>query len=486
MGRIILMFGQQINKEKKLNGVTPSERYLGKLCRRSFLSLWSYSNLYTDEGQKNGKGTGQELCDLLVIFENDIILFSDKYCEFNTSNPVDVSWRRWLKKAIFKSARQLHGAESWLRNHPNRIYLDKYCSKIFPFTIPDKSSMRVHRVAVAHGTHDACKAHFGGKSLGSLIIDTGITGAEHYKLPFHIGNIDPSKNYIHIFDDLTLDAVILELDTISDFISYLVKREAFLNQENKEIIATGEEQLLAIYLTKLNDKGEHDFVLPDGNFDSICFDESFWEGMVKNPQYVAKKSADEISYVWDKLVEHFISYGDEHTSSDPQEKNFNAQEKALRIMAAEPRLRRRQLGYALIHLMETTPSGKGMTRLMVSNDYHQVAYVFLIQPLLEGKTYQDYREYRKGLLLAYCKVAKLKANSSEFIVGIATEPKGSKGASEDLIVLETSLWTDEMQKEAESLQKDLSLFLDQNIKRTEGRYKEYPDLPKIKKGKTKN
>ena len=279
--------GQQIMR--KLNGVTPSERYLCKLCRRSFLSSWSYPNLYTDEGRKNGKGTGEELCDLLVIFENDIILFSDKYCDFNTSNPVDVSWRRWLKKAIFKSAGQLHGAESWIRNHPDRIYLDKWCSKKFPFTIPDNSLVRVHLVAVAHGTHDACKAYFGGKSLGSLIIDTGIKSVEQHKLPFHIGNITPSKNYVHVFDDLTLDAVLLELDTISDFISYLLKREAFLNQDNKEIIAAGEEQLLAIYLTKLNDKGEHDFVLPGGDFDSLWVDEGFWEGMVSNPQYVAKK-----------------------------------------------------------------------------------------------------------------------------------------------------------------------------------------------------
>jgi hypothetical protein len=448
--------------------------------------LWSYPNLYRDEGQKNGKGTGKELCDLLVFFENDIILFSDKYCDFNTSNPVDVSWRRWLKKAIFKSARQLHGAESWIRNHPDRIYLDKWCSKKFPFTIPDNSLVRVHLVAVAHGTHDACKAYFGGKSLGSLIVDTGIKSVEQHKLPFYIGNITPSKNYVHVFDDLTLDAVLLELDTISDFISYLLKREAFLNQDNKEIIAAGEEQLLAIYLTKLNDKGEHDFVLPGGDFDSLWFDEGFWEGMVSNPQYVAKKKADKISYAWDRLIEHFITYGDKHIFSDPQENKFNAQEKALRIMAAEPRLRRRQLGHALINLLDTTPSGKGMTRLMVSNDYPKVGYVFLIQPLLEGKTYQEYREYRKSLLLAYCKVAKLKANLSKFIVGIATEPKGSKGASEDLIVLETSLWTDEMQREAERLQKDLSLFLDQNIKRTEGHYKEYPDLPRRKKGKTKN
>ena len=48
------------------DGTTDSERYLTALARRSFLSLWSYPNLYRDDG-------GKEICDLLVVFENDIM-----------------------------------------------------------------------------------------------------------------------------------------------------------------------------------------------------------------------------------------------------------------------------------------------------------------------------------------------------------------------------------------------------------------------------
>ena len=55
-------------------GVTASERYLGKLCRRSFLSLWSYPGVLRDQGRSNGKGDGKEVSDLLVVFENHILL----------------------------------------------------------------------------------------------------------------------------------------------------------------------------------------------------------------------------------------------------------------------------------------------------------------------------------------------------------------------------------------------------------------------------
>ncbi|KAL0630210.1 hypothetical protein Q9L58_010944, partial [Maublancomyces gigas] len=45
---------------------TESERYLNKLARKAFLSLWCYGNVHTDEGKKSASGEGKELCDLFV------------------------------------------------------------------------------------------------------------------------------------------------------------------------------------------------------------------------------------------------------------------------------------------------------------------------------------------------------------------------------------------------------------------------------------
>ena len=102
-------------------GVTESERLLMRLCRKSFLSLWSYAKLHTDEGMRDRKGSAKEFIDVLVVFGDDVVLFSDKHVIFNESKPLDVAWKRWYARAVDNSAKQLHGAlteYSWTRNYP--------------------------------------------------------------------------------------------------------------------------------------------------------------------------------------------------------------------------------------------------------------------------------------------------------------------------------------------------------------------------------
>jgi hypothetical protein len=69
---------------EKQEGTTAAERFLARLCSKSFLSLWSYPGVYRDQG-KRGPGDGKEICDLLVVFGDDIVVFSDKDCHFPAS-----------------------------------------------------------------------------------------------------------------------------------------------------------------------------------------------------------------------------------------------------------------------------------------------------------------------------------------------------------------------------------------------------------------
>ena len=205
-------------------GVTPSERYLAKLCQKSFLSLWSFPNVYTDEGKRGSKADGHELCDLLVVFGENLIIFSDKHISFNETVDIGISWKRWFRRAIQKSASQIYGAERWIQKFPSRIFLDRKCRQPFPIAIqPEK----IHRVIVARGIYQACKNYFGGRSIGSLMVNTTIAGDTHFSFPFNIGHVAPDKGFLHVFEDFTLDAVFEELDTVDDFIAYLTKREAF-------------------------------------------------------------------------------------------------------------------------------------------------------------------------------------------------------------------------------------------------------------------
>jgi len=122
--------------------------------------MWSYPAVYRDQGRKNGKGDGKELCDLLVVFDNHVIIFSDKDCCFK-SGDLDIAWPRWFRKAVMKSAGQW-GAQRWIRDYPNLIFLDRGCSQPFPVSFPDPDKAIFHRIVVAHDAARACEQVLGG------------------------------------------------------------------------------------------------------------------------------------------------------------------------------------------------------------------------------------------------------------------------------------------------------------------------------------
>jgi hypothetical protein len=330
-------------------GVTAAERYLAKLCKRSFLSMWSYPGVFRDQkAAVGGKGDGKELCDLLVVFENHVIIFSDKDCGFNDTVDLQVAWARWFKKAIQNSARQVWGAERWIRQFPNRLFLDRHCTIPFPISLPDPAKMIVHRIVVAHDESRACREKLGGS--GSLVLDSSLVGDSHQYVPFTVGQIGPAKGYVHVFDDTTLDIVMSTLDTITDFTAYLTKKEQFLTG-NRVIRAAGEEELLAIYLRRMNDAGEHDFVI-EGDYNFLLLEEGFWEAFVHSRERQAQIESNRISYSWDALIEKFAFHAmtgtQYHTSGAP----LREQEQVFRLLARESRTGRRALAICLHEVLE--------------------------------------------------------------------------------------------------------------------------------------
>jgi hypothetical protein len=467
-------------------GSTESERYLALLCRKAFLSFWAYPNLYTDEGRHHN-GVGNELCDLLVAFGNDVLLFSDKHCQYKDTGNAAVDWPRWYRRAIVKSVDQLYGAEKWLREHPDRVYLDKHSKHRFPIPLPLPGEANYHRIAVTRGSANACHRFYGGNSSSSLLITNELTGPNANTSPFFVGQIRAGKPFVHVLDETTLDILMGELDTAADFVAYLKKKETFLTKPGRHVVATGEEQLLAIYLTKQNKAGEHDIVLPDEyqNYSGISFDEGFWEDIRLNPQYLAKKEADKISYVWDELIEKFIKVGNPQLLRIPltEGKTQLDVEPGLRVMASETRFRRRYLGEMFVGMVREMPHGKTYMRFLPSQHNQAQAYVFVAVPRNIMPSYEEYREARFGLLLAYCKVARLKDRNAKGIVGIAFDNDAPhfKTMSEDFIYLDYSAWGDAEEAEAVELRRRLGILDDSKLKAHHGRWKEWPDVsnPKL-------
>jgi hypothetical protein len=401
------------------------------------------------------------LCDLLVVFDRHIFIFSDKYCVFPNSGDPILDWCRWFKRAVAKSADQVWGAERWLRQFPHRIYVDEACTKRLPIALPPASEWIVHRVAVAHGAGARCRALLGG--TGSLMIRPSMVGRDHYDrdrpefAPFAVGRLDADRGFVHIVDDFTLDVVLETLDATPDFAAYLQKKEILI-ESGRLVGAAGEEDLLAFYLTKLNDHGEHDFVAPS-RYDGILIDEGFWAGHLKHPDRLAQLRANQVSYSWDRLIEKFAFHamtGTQYTVSHPE---LVDQEVSLRFLARENRTRRRMLEKSLLGIMAQGDSHDQATRLVLPSGPDDLHFVFLSVRLIPGHSYEEYREYRRALLEAYCRVAKLRWPAAQNVVGIATEPLSFSGErSEDLVWLDATRWDADAKADAERLAADLGLF----------------------------
>ena len=199
----------------KNSGSTEREKYLSKLSEETFFGLWSFPNVYTDEGISKS-GSGKELCDLLVVFENKIIIFSDKDIAFKFDIDTEIAWKRWFKRAVLKSSNQLYGAEKWIRELPNRVFLDKRCSHKFPLPLSERD-WEIHLVAVTCNTINPAAKYFGGGSSGTFIQIYPYNYKACLDKPFTIGDLFPDKTYVHVLDELSLDLLMEELNTISDF-----------------------------------------------------------------------------------------------------------------------------------------------------------------------------------------------------------------------------------------------------------------------------
>lgn len=445
-------------------GVNESERILTNLCRHSFLRLWSQTNIYTDEGFKDGKGGTKELCDALVIFGNDVIVFSDKHIKFQDDKELKVAWPRWYKRAVLDSCRQLHGAKSWLKRFPERAFLDAKCLRKLPILVPTGEAVRFHLVAVTRGSRNAALAAQGGEGFGSFGVCSAIEGDAHLTAPFLIGLPEPNKQFVHVFDEVTVDLLMNEFDTAIDFIDYLKAREALLGRRGTNITAIGEEDLMAAYLCTMDESGmRHVFLnLPQGQSlpDMVVFDGSHYGRLSADIGYKRKKLADKISYEWDALIERFVEYGDPGLHERFVDQTALETEVGLRLLAAESRFRRRQLAESFVGALRRVKQGDRLGRLVYGGVADETAFVFVIVPKRANESYAEYRRYRMGVLHAYVQTARLKAELATTFVGIAFDNphKDYRGGSEDLFVLSKNAWTEEELTELEQRRQELGLW----------------------------
>lgn len=475
------MICQMRNAITKSPGFTASEKLLAELCDKTFLRLWSYPNVF--------KADGKELCDLVAVFDNHVFLFfvreSRKFDD--PQKEVKLQWERWTKETINKQLSTLEGAEKYIRNFPEKVYLDQQLTIPFPISIP-KGELTIHKIIVALGAKDACKSFSPNNISGSLAIGYGMERNAHREIPFllHLDRTDP----VHVFDSHNLHIMLSELDTVADLKNYLVIKEKAI-KKHSAVFYCGEEDLLAHYFLNYNATDNSYSIAPDrSNIDALFIAEGQWEAFVASDAYRRRKELNKVSFLWDRLLQHTCDNA--LSGSLMGNANVFKGQSPICEMAREPRFSRRALSEYMAEMIEKFP-GDG-TKLFrhvayMPSFYPEQGYVFLQLHVPQAKRSSGDRERRQAMLEIACGAAKNRFPHLKKIVGIAIDaPKYTTENSEDFILMECGEWTPEQAQLYEEENAKFRFFKTTSMKTHIRTVKDFPhtDAPWTNKKVSRN
>jgi hypothetical protein len=331
------------------------EDFVNKIAFNSFLKYWCYPSPKDEHGDK------KEICDLLIIFGNCVIIISVKNYEFKEL------YSRYFKMTIDKAVKQIHGAERKLFSSGKDIYL-KHPNKILE-RFPKEKIDIIHRIIV---------------NLGE--------GVKFY--PF--SQETKARNFVSLFDKDAFETIVKELDTIPDFIDYLKKRELLFadktvtvlpGEENDFPIETAvqffeykQQQISPIDKMSIVISGtEHDllgyYLKHERNFPTDIASEKYagmfiqldgeWEAFKTNKQVLFKKKLDKESYFIDELVKREV------LTSNTQ----NSEELAIAILSFN-RFNRRVISNNFLAFFDLYKDTSGLHFARRYSDFDGVGVVF--------------------------------------------------------------------------------------------------------------
>jgi len=149
----------------------------------------------------------------LVVCDPHILIFSVKYSAYQETDDPVVGARRWIKRTVDASVRQVYGAERNLARATHVTRNDG--SQGLP--LPPLANRKIHRLSVS----------LGGRRL------------------VNFASGDYGKGFVHCLDDQFVAVVLGELDTVTDFIAYLEAKEDIIRRQ-QVVMMGGEEDLLAV------------------------------------------------------------------------------------------------------------------------------------------------------------------------------------------------------------------------------------------------
>lgn len=435
----------------KSSGVTETEKALAEFCDRTFLKLWSYPNPF--------KNDGHELCDLLAVFDDYVFIFFDRKSLLPEKSEKDpkIIWNRWKRNVVDRQVNTAHGAERYIRGgHP--IFLGAKREMPFPLAIDPQKAI-IHKIVVAHGAQEACERASGKNIYGSLAISY-CDAADVPTLPFHI-KIDRS-NPVHVFDSHNISIVLSELDTVSDFSSYLDEKLRAVAKYSF-LIYCGEEDLLGHYLCNYDAESKQQFIgtkLDDVN--GVMVGEGEWSDFINTELYKNTKKENEISYSWDELIQRTCQNALDGTLGGNSD--ILRGQSAIFEMVKEPRFARRALADKIRRAVLNFPDHPGQFTRQVTflpSHFPDVGYVFFqLRVPADYREHPDYPVERRTILEIACGAAKNKFSHLTKVIGIGVDaPKFSGGTnSEDFILLPCETWNDDLRLHYEEQNREWKFF----------------------------
>lgn len=467
-------------------GFTSDETFLHTLARRSFLRFWSWPNLFRNQGDSTRGGDGKEICDLVIVFGDDIVLFSDKRINFSKEKPRDVAWSRWARKAIGESLVQVSGAKRWLQEYPDRVFLDSHCTQHLPITLPPMSCARFHNIVVCHGLEEILQEIHGESSFSfdtALPLESSWSNSK--TVPFTLGTLS-NEDFVHVFNEATVELVLKEFDTIQDFLIYLQERRVVLSWP-KPLKIKSETDIVQMYYESFDEQNNARSIATARELkaDTKSISKGGIRKLYENQSYLAKQRANVVADFWDDLIESF-SFHILNGTSEFQTWQFPHEiEPGLRFLAQTSRFERRVLSTAFIEFYNKAQPGQRGTRIYLNPIEPKTGYLFFLLPKMASpQSDEKYRKMRREMLEDYCVMAKLEKPELQYVIGIACMTRETNfplnssffNEGQDFAVYDASQWDEESRKYAEELQVGyISAGLLASKQKFEGKAIEFPE-----------
>ena len=350
-----------------------AEEFLNQLVGRTFFSLWSYPSPRLPNGN--------ELCDLLVIYDQSAIIWQAK------SLKADASTKLARKRETEKNLRQLMGAK--------KAFLT---------------------LARSGGILKIAEPNFGEieirpNDLKEVFLISALLGDEQcYLLGVEEGK---HEDILHVLDRKEVEILTTELDTASDFIEYFRKKEKWLRKQMSEktvrMMMPGEEDLLACYL--LSGKA-----FPTGQADWMVVDKH-WDEFVQSEKYRRLKEEDKESCLWDYLIKKAQEIALAARSKGDRVQEHEA---IVRELARPNRRQRTSLSQSFKSALDSTRAS-GEVGAMGANRFNNldISFCFLFMDAKSPKE-KSLRQERLGASLQIIRARDGYRENSK-VVGIAAD-----------------------------------------------------------------